>query len=56
MPYNPNDPDDDDDDDTTTGNGTLRQWLNYRVLPYKIQGYWVVSGVVLIFFLIGLAL
>ncbi len=40
-------------DDDIIRNGTLRQWLNYAVLPHRIKGKWIVCAVALVFFGLG---
>ncbi len=44
MPYS---------DDDIIRNGTLRQWLNYAVLPHKLKGWWIVAAVALAAFALG---
>ncbi len=46
MPY-------DEEEEIIIRNGTLRQWLNYRVLPHKLVGWWILLAVALLSFGLG---
>jgi hypothetical protein len=47
MPYS------EEEEEIIIRNGTLRQWLNYVVVPHKLKGWWIVAAVAVIAFVIG---